>query len=142
MRWHGELAETVGPWNCQTVSLVARSATRTPNLRTMAVYRGLAEDGSDLEVIVTTYAGDPMGEHGERLDRGGKDWPVPGARVASRRSQVTRLDTDLDVPPVETIVVVAEGQRRGSVCLVVHRPLGTPARGSDAVARSLVLDPV
>lgn len=111
------------------------------HLRTMALYRGVAEDGSDLEVIVTTYPGDAIGEHGERLDRGGEGWSVPGAQAASRRSQVTQLDTEPDVPPVETIVVVAQDQGGGSVCLVVHRPLGASTSGSDAVARSLVLDP-
>jgi hypothetical protein len=68
------------------------------HLRTMTQFRGLLEDGSDLEVIVTTYPGEPTGERRERLDRGGEIWAVPGARVARRRSQLTQLDSDLDAP--------------------------------------------
>jgi hypothetical protein len=107
----------------------------------MAQFRGRLEDGSDLEVIVTTYPGDPIGERGERLDEGGDPWAVPGARVASRRRQVTQLDTDPGVSPVETIVVVATSDSDGSVCLVIHRPLGAPISWSETVARSLTLTP-
>ena len=110
------------------------------HLLTMARFRGEAEDGSDLEVIVTTYPRDPIGEHGERLDRDGEAWPVPGARSAIRRDQVTQLDIDPAVPPVSSIVVVATRRIGGSICLVVHHPLDTPSTSGDAVVESFELD--
>jgi hypothetical protein len=110
------------------------------HLRTMALYRGPADDGSDLEVIVTTYPGEPIGEHGERLDRGGEPWSVTGARAATRRTQVTRLDYDPAVAPVETVIIVAARRSEGSVCLVVHRPIGSPPAPSEAVVDSFTLE--
>jgi hypothetical protein len=107
----------------------------------MSLYRGVDEDGSGLEVIITTYPGDPVGEHGERLAQGGVTWTIAGARVARRRDQQTRLDIDPDVPPVETIIIVATSYRGDSVCLVIHRPLDAPAGGSETVARSFALTP-
>jgi hypothetical protein len=105
----------------------------------MALYRGLADDGTELEVIVTSYPGDAIGEHGERLDRGGTRWTVPGARRATRREQLTRLDEDPAVPPVATTVIVASAQNGGSVCLVVHRAVDASIDASEAIVRSLSL---
>ena len=110
------------------------------HLRTMAQYRGAADDGTELEVIVTTFRGDAIGEHGEQLDRNGKRWTVPGARTAMRREQLTQLDDDPSVPPVATTMVVAQARSGRSVCLVVHRPAATPAFSSDAIVRSLTLE--
>jgi hypothetical protein len=105
----------------------------------MAVYRGPIDDGSELEVIVTTYPGRAIGEHGEPLDRVGVRWAVPGARSAVRRDRLTRLDDDPAVPPVATTIIVADPPEGGSVCLVVHRAMDTPAATSEAVVRSLTL---
>jgi hypothetical protein len=110
------------------------------HLLTMARYLGQADDGTDLEVIVTTYPGDPIGERGEPLDRGGEPWIVPGARVATRRDQLTYLEIDPAAPPVETTIVVAISRSGGSVCLVLHRPVGSPATSSEAVLESFVVD--
>jgi hypothetical protein len=105
----------------------------------MALYRGPADDGTDLEVIVTTYPGDPIGEDGQRLDRGGGRWAVPGAGSATRRDQLTALEIDPGAAPVESVVIVATGRRGDSVCLVVHRPMGSPTGSSDAVVGSFAL---
>jgi hypothetical protein len=106
----------------------------------MARYRGRADDGSELEVIVTTYPADPVGEHGERLDSGGERWTVGGAREATRRTQRTFLEIDPAKPPVETIIIVAIRRSGASACLVVHRPIGSPPDASEAVVESFVVD--
>ncbi len=93
-------------------------------------------DEPDLEVIVTTYPGPPMGERGQALDDDGAAWTVPGATKAIRRDQVTQLDDDPHVPPVHTTLIVATAST-GSVCLVVHRPLDAPSGPTEAVACSL-----
>ena len=110
------------------------------HLRTMARYLGQADDGTDLEVIVTTYPADPIGERGERLDSGGEHCAVRGARKATRRTQQTHLQIDPAAAPVETVIIVAIRRSGSSVCLVLHRPTGASAAASETVVESFVLD--
>lgn len=100
------------------------------HLVSLAVWRR-----ADLEVIATTYPTEPIGEHGESLDDG-DPWEVPGATTAVRREQRTHLDTDPEVPPVDSILVTATGPD-GSIVLVTHRPLGADPGPSEAVVGSL-----
>lgn len=90
-------------------------------------------------MIVTTYPGHAIGEHGQQLDRDGVRWKVPGARSAVRCERSTQLDDDPAVPPVATSIIVADPPEGGSVCLVVHRAGGAAPYSSESIVRSLAL---
>jgi hypothetical protein len=105
------------------------------HLDSMSTYRAIAIDRTELVVIVTTFPGLPVLEDGSPFPLAGRPWQVPGARSAVRWEQITRLDDNLFVDPVRSVIVVAE-THGGSVCLVVHRPLEASPEGTEIIVRS------